>query len=302
MQSFTVIGSKKKIKDKARIVSKVFSLLHSYIGEIFIIKYSGESLNNPELADAFASDVIALKRMGIKVIIIHGGGSKAATMLDKFEIKNFYQNCSSRLVNQPTIEFIEMVLSGYINKQIVSTINRMGGSAIGISGKDGGLIEAKRMRRLRSNPRSNIEKLLDVSFMGEISVINPEILLSLEEADVIPVISPIAIGEQGETFQVSSDEAAGAIAASLTASKLIIMTDYPGIVCDGQVQKKLSLANLEKIIKDNQFDTDLYNKINICINALKYQTDSAHIIDGRIPHSLLLEIFTEESLGTMIYI
>jgi acetylglutamate kinase len=249
-------------------------------------------MNDPELADAFASDVIAMREMGLKVIIVHGGTSKVNTMLDKFDIKSPYVD-GVRVTDQPTIDMIEMIMSGLINKQIVSNINRMGGAAIGISGKDGNLIEAKRIRKTKSDPKSNIEKIVDLGFMGEVSIVDHEILLALEDTDIIPVISPIAIGEQGETFQVNSDEVAGAIASSLAACKLILMSDNPGIVHNGAIQNSLSLINLEKLLKEIDIDPVLNAKINIGINALKFQTEAFHLIDGRVPHSLLLEIFTE---------
>jgi acetylglutamate kinase len=257
-------------------------------------------MNDPELADAFASDIIAMKQMGLKVVIVHGGGAKINNMLERFHITGPFVD-GVRVTDQPTIEMIEMIMSGLINKQIVSNINKMGGSAIGISGKDANLIEAKRIRKTRKDPKSNIEKIIDLGFMGEVSVINPEILLALEDTDIIPVISPIAIGEQGETFRVSSDEAAASISSALTASKLIIMDDYPGIVHNGAIINAITLTNLEKILKEIVIDHNFYCKINIGINALKFQTEAVHFIDGRVSHSLLLEIFTEERLGTMIY-
>lgn len=300
MQNFTLIGQKKEIKDKAKTLTQSLTLLREFIGETFVIKYSGAAMNDPELADAFASDIIAMKQMGLKVVIVHGGGAKINNMLERFHITGPFVD-GVRVTDQPTIEMIEMIMSGLINKQIVSNINKMGGSAIGISGKDANLIEAKRIRKTRKDPKSNIEKIIDLGFMGEVSVINPEILLALEDTDIIPVISPIAIGEQGETFRVSSDEAAASISSALTASKLIIMDDYPGIVHNGAIINSITLTNLEKILKEIVIDHNFYCKINIGINALKFQTEAVHFIDGRVSHSLLLEIFTEERLGTMIY-
>ena len=256
MQNLTLIGHKKEIKDKAKTLTEGFSLLHEFIGETFVIKYSGSALNEPDLADSFVSDVIAMKQMGLKVIIIHGGSSKIDIMLEKFNLKNNLSE-EDRSSTRPSIEVTEMIMSGLINKQIVANISNMGGAAVGISGKDCNLIEAKRVRRAKNISSSNIENIVDIGFMGEVISINPEFLLALEDTEIIPVITPIATGEQGETIRLKSDEVAAAIASSLAASKLIIIGDYPGFVHNNIIQRSLSISALEKMMRDKPIDTYL---------------------------------------------
>ena len=291
------------MQEKAQTLSDTLSYLNQYDTETFVIKVGGTALLNPVIASDFASDIVTLKNAGINIILVHGGISKVNSILDKFSIKKTIID-GDRIADQSTIEIIEMVMSGMINKKLASAINLLGGTAIGISGKDGNLIEAKRVRKRETDPNNNnIEKILDMGFFGEVSIINPELLLSLEDSDIIPVISPIAIGETGETYQVNADEVACNIANTLAAAKLIILTDNAGVIAPtGKVITELSIDQGKKLLDNKAVSDNMISKMNYVIEAVQQNTEEAHIIDGRIPHSLLLELLTSERIGTLVHI
>lgn len=286
--------------DKARILSEALPYMKQFSGETFVIKYGGSAMGDKELSKQFARDVIMMKQVGINPIIVHGGGPQISAMLEKLKIKSSFID-GLRVTDQATVEIVEMVLSGTINKQIVTEINLAGGMAIGISGKDGGLISARRLRRTKSDPDSNIEQILDLGFVGEPSEINPEALVLFEESDIIPVIAPIGRGPKGETYNINADSAAGAIASAVAANKLIMLTDVPGILDkNGELISEVTVAEAQKMIRNKTITGGMIPKTETCINAVNNHTESAHILDGRIPHVLLLEIFTEHGTGTMI--
>ena len=275
--------------------------MRQFAGETFVIKYGGNAMGEVNLAQQFAEDVVMLKQVGINPIIVHGGGPQISSMLDKLKIQSEFVG-GLRVTDAATVEIVEMVLCGSINKEIVSCINRAGGRAIGISGKDGGLISARKLRRTAKDPDSNIEKILDLGFVGEPYKIDPEVLVALEESDIIPVIAPIGVGEHGETYNINADTCAGAIAAALAASKLLMLTDVPGVMnSEGKLLNKLSLKDAKNLIKDGTISGGMIPKIETCIDAVEHNVEAAHILDGRVPHVLLLEIFTQHGTGTMIY-
>lgn len=287
---------------KARVLAEALPYMRQFSGDTFVIKYGGSAMGNKELAKTFAKDIVMLKQVGINPVVVHGGGPQISAMLDKLKIKSSFVD-GLRVTDQETVEIVEMVLSGSINKQIVSEISQAGGIAIGISGKDGGLISARRLRRTKSDPDSNIEQILDLGFVGEPVHINPEAIVAFEESDVIPVIAPIGRGENGETFNINADSVAGAIAAALGATKLIMLTDVPGILDkDKNVISELTISEARKLIKDQTINGGMIPKVETCINAMESHIDAAHILDGRIPHVLLLEIFTEHGSGSMIHV
>jgi acetylglutamate kinase len=285
----------------AQTLSEALPYMRKFAGETFVIKYGGNAMGEVNLAQQFAEDVVMLKQVGINPIIVHGGGPQISAMLDKLKIQSEFVG-GLRVTDAATVEIVEMVLSGSINKEIVSCINRAGGRAVGISGKDGHLISARKLRRTIKDPDSNIEKILDLGFVGEPAKIDPEILVSLEESDIIPVIAPIGVGENGETFNINADTCAGAIAAALAASKLLMLTDVPGVMNhERKLISKMSLGEAKGLIKDGTISGGMIPKIETCIDAVENNVEAAHILDGRIPHVLLLEIFTEHGTGTMIY-
>lgn len=286
--------------EKARVLSEALPFMKAFAGETFVIKYGGSAMGDKTLARQFASDVVMMKHVGINPVVVHGGGPQISRMLDKLRMKSSFVD-GLRVTDNETVEIVEMVLCGSINKQIVTDINAAGGTGVGISGKDGDLIRARKLRRTKSDPDSNIEQILDLGFVGEPCRINPEILTAFEESDIIPIIAPIGLGENGETFNINADSAAGAIAASLAASKLIMLTDVPGVMNkQGELISSLTMNQAHKLMRDDTITGGMIPKLETCLRALTNHTESAHIVDGRTPHALLIEIFTEHGLGTML--
>ena len=285
----------------AQTLSEALPYMRKFAGETFVIKYGGNAMGEVNLAEQFAQDVVMLKQVGINPIIVHGGGPQISGMLDKLKIQSEFVG-GLRVTDSATVEIVEMVLSGSINKEIVSWINRAGGRAVGLSGKDGHMVTARKLRRTIKDPDSNIEKILDLGFVGEPAKIDPEILVSMEESDIIPVIAPIGIGENGETFNINADTFAGAIAGALAASKLLMLTDVPGVMNDERkLISRMTVKESKQLIKDGVISGGMIPKIETCIDAVEHNVEAAHILDGRIPHVLLLEIFTQHGTGTMIY-
>ncbi len=291
----------KEMLTKAETLSEALPYMREFSGETFVIKYGGHAMGDSSLSLAFARDVVLLKQIGINPIIVHGGGPQIGKMLERLKIESSFID-GLRVTDRNAVEIVEMVLAGTINKQIVTAINAAGGQAVGLSGKDANLIEANKLRRTRKDPDSNIEKILDLGFVGEPSMINPDILVVFEESDIIPVIAPIGVGVKGETYNINADTAAGAIASSLAARKLIMLTDVSGVLTkSGDIVSQLSTRQVEKYVKDGTISGGMIPKVETCVTAIKHNVEAAHILDGRIPHVLLLEIFTEHGTGTMIY-
>jgi acetylglutamate kinase len=286
---------------KATILAEALPYMHQFAGQTFVIKYGGHAMGDKTLASAFARDIALMKQVGINPIIVHGGGPQIGEMLERLKIKSEFVD-GLRVTDRATVEIAEMVLSGSLNKNIVMDINEAGGLAVGLSGKDGNLIQVQKLTRTKRDPDSNIERILDLGFVGEPSQINPEILESFEEIDVIPVIAPIGVGPGGQTYNINADTAAGYLAAALGASKLIMMTDVAGVLDkDKQLINKLTPKKVEKLQKDGTIVGGMIPKLETCLYALSQGVDAAHILDGRIPHVLLLETFTEHGIGTMIH-
>ena len=280
------------------ILSEALSQIKEFSGETFVIKCSENVINDPVLARQFAEDVVLLKQLGINPIVVHGGESQISKKLEQLKIQSSFIN-GVRVVDSSTIEILEMVLSGLINKQIVAEINAADGMAIGISGKDSGLIEARKLRNSSYNSDSNIEQIVDFGFVGEPVRINTTLLQELSESSIIPVIAPIAFGKNGEIFSLDANTVAGCLAAAIAAKKLIIISD----ALDGMNQgnKKLSISEARKLSSSKKVSTKIITKLETCLHALENDCESAHILDGSLPHALLMAIFTKLEAGTMIY-
>jgi acetylglutamate kinase len=284
----------------AATVAEALPYMRQFAGETFVVKYGGHAMGDEKSAAQFAADIVLLKQVGINPIVVHGGGPQISQMLDRLKIQSPFID-GLRVTDAATVEIVEMVLSGSINKQIVSAINKAGGMAVGISGKDGHLIEAAKLRRTAKDPDSNIERILDLGFVGEPSRINTSILEEFYDSDVIPVIAPIGIGANGETYNINADTVAGALAAALAASKLMVLSDIPGVLLpDGKIISEMNAAEARKLIKDGAVTGGMIPKLETCIHAVTNDVEAAHILDGRIPHVLLIEIFTQHGAGTMI--
>jgi acetylglutamate kinase len=282
-------------------LSEALPYMREFADETFVIKYGGHVMGDPILSRQFAEDIVLLKQVGINPIVVHGGGPQIGKMLERLKIQSSFID-GLRVTDAATVEIVEMVLSGSINKQIVAEINAAGGMAVGISGKDGGLIEARKLRRSVRDPDSNIEKILDLGFVGEPTHINPTLLQEFSESNIIPIIAPIGLGANGETFNINADTAAGALAAAIGAAKLMILTDISGVLNkDKELISELSFSEARKLIKEKVINGGMIPKVETCLHALENDCEAAHILDGRLPHVLLLETFTKYGAGTMIF-
>ncbi len=258
-------------------------------------------MGDDDLQKSFARDVVLLKQLGVNPIIVHGGGPQIGDMLERLEIKSSFVD-GLRVTDAKTVDVVEMVLAGSINKQIVSTINQAGGRAVGLSGKDGDLIVAKKLRRTKQDPESNIEKILDLGFVGEPTRIDPHMLAAIHESDLIPVIAPIGTGEDGGTYNINADTAAGAIASAVESARLILLTDVPGVLSkSGKLMAQLKVSEAKQLIREGTIGGGMIPKVETCITALAEGAEAAVIVDGRVEHALLLELFTEHGAGTLIY-
>jgi len=285
----------------AATLSEALPYMREFAGETFVIKYGGHAMGDAALARKFAEDIVLLKQVGINPIVVHGGGPQIGKMLERLKIQSSFID-GLRVTDEATVEIVEMVLSGSINKQIVSEIQAAGGIAVGLSGKDGQLIEARKLTRTVRDPDSQIEKMLDLGFVGEPTRINPTLLQEFAESNIIPVIAPIGIGANGETYNINADTAAGAIAAAIAAAKLMVLTDVAGVLNkDKELISSLTLTECKKLMADGTITGGMIPKIEMCMHAVENDVDAAHILDGRIPHVLLLETFTKYGAGTMIY-
>jgi len=286
---------------KAGVLAEALPYMRQFNGRRFVIKYGGHAMGDTNLASAFARDIVLLKQVGIEPVIVHGGGPQIGAMLERLKIKSEFID-GLRVTDEATVEIVEMVLSGSINKAIVSAINAAGGRAVGLSGKDGGLMSVRKLRRTRRETDSNIEKILDLGFVGEPSRVDPELLTTLTRSDIIPVIAPIGIGDDGATYNVNADTAAGAIASALEATRLLMLTDVTGVVDkDGALISDMGVDQARQLIADGTISGGMIPKVETCIDAVERDVEASVIMDGRAAHSLLIEIFTEHGLGTAIW-
>jgi acetylglutamate kinase len=285
---------------KAETLAEALPFMRLYAGSNFVIKYGGHAMGDTKVGQQFAADVVLLKQVGVNPIVVHGGGPQIGEMLERLKITSSFID-GLRVTDAATVEVVEMVLSGSINKQIVSAIGDAGGMAIGLSGKDGKLIVARKLRRTTRDPDSNIEKILDLGFVGEPHQINAEILESFEDSDVIPVIAPIGIGKNGETYNINADTAAGAIAAAVGATRLFLLTDVVGVLDKNkELISQITASRARQLIADGTISGGMIPKVETCLDAVEKGVEAAVILDGRVPHALLLEIFTTGGAGTMI--
>jgi acetylglutamate kinase len=284
---------------QARILAEALPHLIRYDEQTVVIKFGGHAMGDEALADAFAQDIVYLKLSGINPVVVHGGGPQIAQMLKKLAIKSeFVQGL--RVTDKPTVEIVEMVLAGAINKEIVSAINRQGGKAVGISGKDANLMRAKRITHL-PDPESNLMKAVDIGYVGDPEEVNPYIVEMLSKSDLIPVIAPIAFGRDGQTLNVNADTFASALAAKMKAKRLLLLTDVSGVLDqDRNLVPKLSVPDARRLIREGVITGGMIPKIEGCIEVVEAGVDGVAIIDGRVPHCVLLELFTEHGVGTLV--
>ena len=286
--------------EKAGILTEALPYMRRYAGKTFVIKYGGHAMGDATLAASFANDIVLLQQVGVYPVVVHGGGPQIGTMLERLRIKSEFID-GLRVTDAETVIVVEMVLSGQINKQIVAAINAAGGTAIGLSGKDGGLITVRKAARTTKDRESGTEKVIDLGFVGEPETIDPYILDAFQETEIIPVIAPLGIGANGTTFNINADTAAGAIAGAIGATRLLMLTDVVGVLDKkGALITDISARQARTLIKNGTISGGMIPKIETCLNAVKDGVEASVIMDGRVPHALLLETFTEHGAGTMI--
>ncbi len=289
----------KDIIKKAEILIEALPYIRKFYGKTFVIKYGGSAQVKDNLKESFAKDIVTLNYIGIKTAIVHGGGPKISATMEKMGKKpEFVQG--QRVTDKETMDIVEMVLGGLVNKEIVSLINSHGGKAAGLSGKDGGLIKAKK-KLFKKHAETGGDEIIDIGLVGEVTRVDPQILISLEKDGFIPVISPVGVGPKGETLNINADYVAASIASALHAEKLILLTDVPGIMDkNNNIISTLTKQNIKKYIKGGTITGGMLPKVQACLKAIDGGVSKTHIIDGRVPHCLLLEIFTKEGIGTEI--
>ncbi len=285
---------------KAETLVDALPYMQRYAGRTFVVKYGGHAMGDPEKAHDFAEDVVLLKAVGINVVVVHGGGPQIGAMLKTMGVESRFVD-GLRVTDKETAQVAEMVLSGAINKEIVSWIARAGGKAMGVSGKDGGMVTARKVQRTRKDPDSLIEQVVDLGFVGEPETIDTSVIETISNAGMIPVIAPIASGADGQTYNVNADTMAGAIAAALGASRLFLLTDVAGVLDkQGQLLTDLTPAAIAGLKADGTISGGMIPKLETCIHAVEAGCEAAVVLDGRVSHAMLLEIFTQEGAGTLI--
>jgi acetylglutamate kinase len=283
-----------------RVLTEALPFILRYDGKTVVIKYGGHAMGDAAAAQIFARDIVLIKQVGINPVIVHGGGPQIGTMLDRLKIGSSFVD-GLRVTDAATVEIVEMVLSGSINKQLVTDINHAGGRAVGLSGKDGNLVVARKLHRTKRDPDSNIERALDLGFVGEPERINPQVLQTILSSDLIPVVAPIGMGTDGQTYNINADTVAGAIAGAMKATRLVLLTDVAGVLDrSGNLVTKLSVADVRALIKDGTVAGGMIPKLETCIAAVEQGVEGVVILDGRVPHAILLELFTEHGAGTLI--
>ena len=286
--------------DQARLLAEALPYMQRYENKTIVVKYGGHAMGNAALGQAFARDIALLKQSGVNPIVVHGGGPQIGQMLEKMGIKSEFKG-GLRVTDKRTVEIVEMVLAGSINKEIVALINAEGEWAIGLCGKDGNMVFAEKARKTVFDPDSNIEKVLDLGFVGEPVEVDRTLLDLLARSEMIPVIAPVAPGRDGETYNINADTFAGAIAGALTAKRLLFLTDVPGVLDkSGRLIDELTVAEAHALIADGTISGGMIPKVETCIEAIERGVEGVVILNGKTPHVVLLELFTEHGAGTLM--
>ena len=285
---------------KAETLIEALPYFQRYKGRTFVVKYGGHAMGDPKAAREFAEDIVLLKAVGINPVVVHGGGPQIGAMLKRLGVESSFVD-GLRVTDKQTAEIAEMVLSGAINKELVGWIAAAGGKAIGISGKDGGLVTATKVERTTKDPESNIERVIDLGFVGEPSEVDTTILGTASDAGMIPVVAPIGAGRDGHTYNINADTMAGAIAAALGAARLFLLTDVTGVLDkQGALVTDLTPSDIARMKADGTVSGGMIPKLDTCIHAVEAGCEAAVVLDGRVPHAMLLEFFTSRGAGTLI--
>jgi len=285
---------------KATVLSEALPYMQRYDRKTVVVKYGGHAMGDPALARDFARDIVLLKQAGVNPVVVHGGGPQIGALLERLNIKSEFKG-GLRVTDRATVEVVEMVLAGSVNKEIVSAINDQGGRAVGICGKDANLMRAKRLERRWRDPGSNIEQILDLGFVGDPAVADPHIIDVIINSDLIPVVAPIGVGPDGETLNINADTFAAALAVAMKAKRLLLLTDVEGVLDkDGKLIKSMNTAEAERLIADGTISGGMIPKIESCMDVIAEGVEAVVIINGKVPHAVLLELFTEHGAGTLI--
>ncbi|MFZ1743472.1 MAG: acetylglutamate kinase [Pontixanthobacter sp.] len=286
--------------NKAETLIEALPYFQRYAGRTFVVKYGGHAMGDPKAAREFAEDIVLLKAVGINPVVVHGGGPQIGAMLKKLGVESEFID-GLRVTDKATAEIAEMVLCGGINKELVSWIAKAGGRALGISGKDGGLVTATKVERTTRDPESNIERVIDLGFVGEPSKVDTHVIDTAVAAGMIPIIAPIGAGEDGHTYNINADTMAGAIASALGAARLFLLTDVAGVLGkDGELLIDLRPSDIAALRENGTISGGMIPKLETCVHAVEGGCDAAVVLDGRVPHAMLLEFFTSRGAGTLI--
>jgi acetylglutamate kinase len=287
-------------QDQARILSEALPHMQQYDEEIVVVKYGGHAMGEEGAAQSFARDIVLMEQTAINPVVVHGGGPQIGDMLKRLGIKSEF-SAGLRITDKATIEVVEMVLAGSINKQIVGYINAAGGKAVGLCGKDGNMVQARKVTRTMADPGSNIEKVVDLGFVGEPDKVDITVLTQILGRDLIPVLAPVATSADGATYNVNADTFAGAIAGALKAKRLLLLTDVPGVLDkSGQLIKELSVDDARRLIADGTISGGMIPKVETCIYALDAGVEAVVILDGKVEHAVLMELLTDAGAGTLM--
>jgi acetylglutamate kinase len=284
----------------AQVLTEALPYIQRFTGKTIVVKFGGNAMVDPLLHESFARDVVLMKLVGMNPVVVHGGGPQIGALLEKLNIHTEFVN-GMRVTDAQTMDVVEMVLGGSVNKEIVASINRNGGKAIGVTGKDGQLIRAHKLQVSRYSPELDASEIVDIGHVGEVDQIDTEVLDVILGSNFIPVIAPIGVGKDGSTYNINADLVAGKLAQVMQAEKLMLLTNVAGLLDkEGEILTGLSTAQVDELIADGTISGGMLPKISCALDAVKSGVASAHIIDGRVPHAVLLETFTDEGMGTLI--
>lgn len=283
----------------AKVLSEALPYIQKFSGKTIVIKYGGNAMTEPALKNSFARDMVLLKQVGLQPIVVHGGGPQIGALLEKLGKESKFVS-GMRVTDRETMDVVEMVLGGKVNKEIVHLISQQGGKAVGLSGKDGDLIHAEQLLVQPDAPEADVPEIIDLGHVGSVTGINPAVLNTFIANDIIPVIAPIGVGEDGQTYNINADSVAASIASVMASEKLILLTNTAGVMQDDKLLTGLAPETIQALIAQGVISGGMIPKVNCAISAIQSGVHTAHIIDGRVEHAVLLELFTDEGIGTLI--
>ena len=286
--------------ERAHVLARALPFLRRYAGATIVVKYGGHAMGEEHLAEEFGRDIALLKQVGVNPVVVHGGGPQISSMLKRLSVQSRFED-GLRVTDDATVEVVEMVLAGTVNKYVSGLITKAGALAVGICGKDGGMIRARKVVRTKKDPDSNIERVLDLGYVGEPEHVDVRVIHALTGGGLVPVIAPVGMDADGQTYNINADTVAAAVAGALHATRLLMLTDVPGVLDkDKKLIPELTLADVDARIADGTITGGMIPKVENCVEAVKLGVKGAVILDGRVPHACLLELFTDGGVGTIV--